>query len=173
MILRPEQCPAQLQSGCVILGKSIHFSGVSREEYRTTVLPNTSARALLSPCSGLCAQSHRLSANTFISTTPAWLHLSWHQCLVAQLRLCNPMDCSPPASFIHGILQARILAWIVIPFSKGSSQPKDQAQVSHIAGRFFTSEPNPDTLLHAYLFMFCLMWSSSPMAGFYCVFTSI
>ena len=66
------------------------FLAVSREESRTMVLPNTSAHALLSPCPGLCAQSHLLSANTFISTTPAWLHPSWHQCLVAQLCLCNP-----------------------------------------------------------------------------------
>ena len=39
----------------------------------------------------------------------------------------------------HGILQARILEWIAIPFSRGSSQPKDQTQVPCIAGRFFTS----------------------------------
>ena len=48
--------------------------------------------------------------------------------------LCNPMDYT-----VHEILQARILEWVAIPFSRGSSQPKDQAQVSHIAGRFFTS----------------------------------
>ena len=40
---------------------------------------------------------------------------------------------------VHGILQARILEWVVIPFSRGSSQPRDQTQVSHIAGTFFTS----------------------------------
>ena len=40
---------------------------------------------------------------------------------------------------IHGILQARILEWIIIPFSRGSSQPRDQTQASHIAGGFFTS----------------------------------
>ena len=40
---------------------------------------------------------------------------------------------------VHGILQARILEWVPIPFSRGSSQPMDQAQVSHTAGRFFTS----------------------------------
>ena len=40
---------------------------------------------------------------------------------------------------LHGILQARILAWIAIPFSRGSSQPSDGTEVSHIAGRFFTS----------------------------------
>ena len=40
---------------------------------------------------------------------------------------------------VHGILQARILEWVALPFSRGSSQPKDQAQVSYIAGGFFTS----------------------------------
>ena len=40
---------------------------------------------------------------------------------------------------IHGILQARILEWVAFPFSRGSSQPRDQTQVSHIAGGFFTS----------------------------------
>ena len=48
--------------------------------------------------------------------------------------LCDPMDCSPPGSFVHGILQARILEWIAISFSRGSSWPKDWTQVSHIAG---------------------------------------
>ena len=61
-------------------------------------------------------------------------------CLVAQscLTLGNPMDCSPPGSSIHGILQARTLEWVVISFSRGSSQPKDQTQVSRIAGDSFT-----------------------------------
>ena len=40
---------------------------------------------------------------------------------------------------IHGILQARILEWVAFPFSRGSSQPRDWTQVSHIIGRFFTS----------------------------------
>ena len=50
------------------------------------------------------------------------------------LTLCDSMD-----STIHGILQARILEWIAFPFSRGSSQPRDRTQVSHIAGGFFTS----------------------------------
>ena len=50
------------------------------------------------------------------------------------LILCDPMDYT-----IHGILQARILEWVAFPFCKGSSQPRDQTQVSHIAGGFFTS----------------------------------
>ena len=48
--------------------------------------------------------------------------------------LCDPMDYT-----VHGILQARILEWVAVPFSRGSSQPRDQLQVSHIAGGFFTS----------------------------------
>ena len=61
--------------------------------------------------------------------------------LVAQLclTLCDPMDCSPPGSSVHGILQARMLEWVAIPFSKGSSQPRERTQVSHIAGGFLTS----------------------------------
>ena len=53
--------------------------------------------------------------------------------------LCNPMDWSLPGSSVHGIFQARILKRVVIPFSRGSFQPRDQTRVSCIAGRFFTT----------------------------------
>ena len=53
--------------------------------------------------------------------------------------ICDPMDCSPPGSSVHRILQARILEGFAMPFSKGSSQPRDRTQASHIAGRFFTT----------------------------------
>ena len=52
--------------------------------------------------------------------------------------LCNHVDCSLPGSSVHGVLQARILEWVAFPFSRGSSQHRDQTQVSCIAGRFFT-----------------------------------
>ena len=52
--------------------------------------------------------------------------------------LCSPMDCSPPGSSIHGIFQVSILEWVAVPFSRGSSPPRDQTQASRIAGRFFT-----------------------------------
>ena len=57
-------------------------------------------------------------------------HLSEEK--VAQLcpTLCSPMDCSLPGSSVHGILQAKILEWVAVPFSKESSQPRDQTQVS-------------------------------------------
>ena len=60
--------------------------------------------------------------------------------LVTQLcpTLCDPMDYSPSGSSVLGILQERILEWVTISFSRGSSQPRDQTQVSHIVGRFLT-----------------------------------
>ena len=52
--------------------------------------------------------------------------------------LCNPMDCSLPRSSVHGIFQARVLEWVAIAFSRGSSQPRDRTWVSCIVGRRFT-----------------------------------
>ena len=54
------------------------------------------------------------------------------------LTLCDPMDCSLPGSSVMGILQARILEWVAMPSSRVSSQPRDQTEVSHIAGGFIT-----------------------------------
>ena len=56
--------------------------------------------------------------------------------------LCNPVDCSLQGSSIHGILQARILEWVAIPFSKRSSHPRDWTRVSQIAGSALPSEPS-------------------------------
>ena len=56
------------------------------------------------------------------------------------LTLCDPMDCSPPGSFVHGISQARILEWVTISFSRGCSWPRDWSHVSYVsalASRFF------------------------------------
>ena len=60
---------------------------------------------------------------------------------VVQLSLifCDPTDCDLTGYSVHGILQARILEWVAVPFSRISSQLRDQTQVSHIAGGFFTS----------------------------------
>ena len=55
------------------------------------------------------------------------------------LTLWDPMDCSLPGSSVHGILQTRILEWVAILFSRGSSRPRDWTWVSHIAGRLFTT----------------------------------
>ena len=71
-------------------------------------------------------------------------------CVCSVLRLsralCNPMDRSSPGSSVHGILQVRILKWAAYTFSRGSSLPRKQTEVSCIAGRFFTSWASREAL---------------------------
>ena len=64
-------------------------------------------------------------------------------CEVTQLfpTLCYPMDCNLPGSSVHGIFQARVLEWVAISFSRGSSWPRDPARVSRVVGRCFTVSP--------------------------------
>ena len=70
-------------------------------------------------------------------------HLSWFESESEVPRscptLCNPMDCSLPGSSVHGIFQARVLEWVAIPFSRGSSWPRDRTWVSRTAGRHLTT----------------------------------
>ena len=61
-----------------------------------------------------------------------------HKVKVKIAQLC-PTPCNPMDYALHGIVQARTLEWVAITFSRGSSQPRDQIQVSRIAGGFFTS----------------------------------
>ena len=84
-------------------------------------------------------QCHWNCTNPFHTT---WVEgkLSCECVLVAQscLTLCDPMDYSPPVSSVHGIFQARILEWVAISYSRGSSQHRDGIRVSCTSGRFFT-----------------------------------
>ena len=68
-----------------------------------------------------------LSTFTFNPQTVACLH-AWVLSPFSHGRLCDPVDCSPPGSSVHGILQARILEWVVVPSSRGSSQLKNRTQ---------------------------------------------
>ena len=70
--------------------------------------------------------------------------------LVAQLypTPCDPMDSSSSGSSVHGISQARVLEWVAIPFSRGSSQCRDWSQVSQIAGRSADSLPSETSRKH-------------------------
>ena len=61
---------------------------------------------------------------------------------------CNPMDYSLPGSSIHGIFQVRVLEWIAISFSRGSSRARDRTQVSHIAGRHFIIRATREALFN-------------------------
>ena len=71
-----------------------------------------------------------------------FLHLCNEHLKVKVIQLCSilrdPMECSLPDSSVHGILQASILKWGAISFPRGSSQHRDQTEVSYITGRFFT-----------------------------------
>ena len=84
----------------------------------------------------------------FLDSTYKWDRMIFFLCLTwwwwfSQVvsDSCNPMDCSPPDSSVHEIIQARRLEWIAISFFRGSSWPRDWTCVSCIAGKFFTTEP--------------------------------
>ena len=74
----------------------------------------------------------------------------FHMCVCWVVRscptLCDPVECSPPGSSVPGISQTRILKWVAITFPRGSSRPRDQTRVSHVAGRVFTIWASEQTL---------------------------
>ena len=80
-----------------------------------------------------------------MSSHKCFAEIPWSICLILCFvtQLCpthrDSMDCTPPGSSVHGILQPRILEWVAMPFSRGSSPPRKWTGVSCIAGRFFTS----------------------------------
>ena len=73
--------------------------------------------------------SQRVGHDWATSLSLAWCVLSRFSCVW----LCNPMNCIPPGSSVHGILQARKQEWVAMPFSRGSSQPRDGTCVSYIS----------------------------------------
>ena len=93
---------------------------------------------------------------------------SWF-CLVAKsyLTLCDPKDCSPPGSSVHRISQARILEWVAISFSRGSSHPRDWAQVSCI-GRWILYHwaTREDIITRGYLFKHWPVFAKNSMKVF-------
>ena len=87
-------------------------------------------KAILSPCLfNLYAEYIMLNAE--LNESQAGIKIKWSEVAQSCLTLCNPVDCSPPGSSVHRILQARILEWVAISFSRGSSQPRDRTQGSN------------------------------------------
>ena len=109
---------------------SVHYCQ-TKHPYKITVIP-------LAPCSRRYSDS-LTSVTSSINSSPLPLCCAV-LCLVAQLclTLCDPMDCSPLGSSVHEVSQARLLEWVALPSSRGSSQPRDRIQVSCIAGRFLS-----------------------------------
>ena len=100
-----------------------------------------------------------------VSSAMSSIHLA--MCALSVIpTLYNSMDCSSPGSFVHGILQARILEWIAVPFSKGSSPPRDQTQLSCLAGRFFSIRATREahTSSFTYNLDFCLSHINTVMS---------
>ena len=86
------------------------------------------------------------------------IYVWWSDVKVTQscLTLCDHMDCT-----VYGILQARILEWVAIPFFRRSSQPRDQTQVSSIVSRFFTNWSMREALMvcmlcYIYVYILCI-----------------
>ena len=115
---RPREGVARCSTGCLLLfSRSVVSDSLWPHQLQHTRLP------CASPSPGACMRAKLLQS-----------------CLT----LCNPMDCSPPGSSVRGILQARILGWVLMPSSRASSQPRDRTCISCsscTAGGFFTTEP--------------------------------
>ena len=89
-----------------------------------------------------------------------YIHLAGFGDLVAKLylTLCDPMDCSPPGSSVHGVLQARILEWVAISLFRGSSQPRNRTRVSFTCRQILyqlSYKGNP--YIYVYLFIVYLL----------------
>ena len=86
--------------------------------------------------------SHIIYIVKFILGVQRWLpiyyNFLYHCNMIVKVAQLCPTLCDPMDYIVYGIFQARILEWVAFPFSRGSSQPRDQIQVSRIAGRFFT-----------------------------------
>ena len=98
------------------------------------------------------------------------------QSLQSRPTLCDPVDCSPPGSSVHGILQARILEWVAMPSSKESFQPGTEPMslmFPALAGRFFTTSTNWEApfngQLHINNFLYiCIIYTS-----YFYIFTTL
>ena len=121
----------------VICPSSHSFSFVCSKAY----LISSNRRVLNSMLRATRLLHIRILLEDIVSSRLDWKKVK--RVFVAQLcpTLCDPIDCSLLGSCVHGVLQARVLEWVAMPFSRGSSRLRDRPQVSNTAGRFFTTEP--------------------------------
>ena len=87
--------------------------------------------------------------------------------LQLSLTLCDPMDCSPPGSSVHGLLQARILGWVAMPSSRGSSRPRHQTCISYVSciGRRVTTSATCKVRLYIYIYIYTYSPPGSSVQG--------
>ena len=131
----------QKQLDFIFLGSKITADGDCSHEIKRCLLLG---RKAMTNRESIIKQRHCFadkgpySENYGFSSSHVWMweldhKEGWNWKLLSHVWLCETL------CIVHGILQARILEWVDVSFSRGSSQPRDWAQVSHIAGRFFTS----------------------------------
>ena len=119
------------ENGCFVTVVKQQYSLTRRGVWAGANLKPSPRQARAGSRPAVCGDSHRalvlpfkLNANQYAQNVK--FEMCEHaQLLESCLTLCNPVDCSPPGSSMHGILQARILEWVVISSSRGASQPKD------------------------------------------------
>ena len=88
-----------------------------------------------------------LTCRDLASWNLLWAELKVKVFTQSRPTLCDPMDCRPPGSSVHGTLQARILEWVAISFSRGSSRARDQTRLSRTADRLFTHWVTRETIM--------------------------
>ena len=138
---------------CLLLGRQIlyHWATWEADKYIKILTKHSNILNLLD-CQKLKEQEYWILSNTYLlhywqdsKLSRLVLKIIGRLCMLSHfshVQLCDPMDCSPPGSSVHGILQARILEWVAVSFSRGSSRPINWihiAYVSCIGRRFFTS----------------------------------
>ena len=153
-------------------------------DWATNTFTNTGVSVVKNPLANQCRRSRfdqwigKISRRRKWQPTPVFLPEKSHgqrrlwvfaQSLQLYLTLCDPMECSPPGSSVSWLLQARILEWVAIPFSRGSSQPRDWTQVSHIAGRFSTVWATREA--HTHICIHYFLYTSLLSLGFYTICT--
>ena len=115
-------------------------------------------KSFLYVCVYTACPGNRFISTIFLDST--WMNVNNMNVEVAQ---SCPTLCYPMAYIVHGILQAKILEWVAVPFSTGSSQPRNQPRVSCIAGGFFTRSPYtlkydlPKRMFHIHLRSLCIL----------------
>ena len=121
---------------------------------------------VLNMCSGLKRMWKQIVLLISLISICIYIWMKLLVVLLAQscLTLCDPMECSPPGSSVHGILP-RILEWVAIPISRGSSQSRGWTWVSCLAGRFFSIWATREASYYICICLYTLDWLKS-LSGF-------
>ena len=101
--------------------------------HETELVSGARARSLPDPPDFLCLMIGRPQRRTKSLKLHLWVMYVYTLSHFSCVQLCNPMGYSLPSSSVHGILQARILEWVAMPFSRGSSRPRDQTHIFYVS----------------------------------------